>query len=126
MKKIAFGLVISALIMLALPWLAVTFVKGDGGMAICFLLFFAVNPIYSVIIGAYAGKDVRMLWSLPVLSAIFFLAGTWVFFDRGEMACKRLFQCINGVYSLCVSLPRFGNSCYAGFRIFLEEEAALN
>ncbi len=86
MKKIAFGLVISALIMLALPWLVVTFVKGDGGMAICFLLFFAVNPIYSVIIGAYAGKDVRMLWSLPVLSAIFFLAGTWVFFDMGEMA----------------------------------------
>lgn len=86
MKKIAFGLVVSALIMLALPWLAVTFVKDDGGMAICFLLFFAVNPIYSVIIGAYAGKDARMLWSLPVLSAIFFLAGTWIFFDMGEMA----------------------------------------
>ena len=86
MKKIMFGLVVSALIMLVLPWLAVTFVKGDGGMAICFLLFFAVDPVYSVIIGAYAGKDARILWSLPILSAIFFLAGTWVFFDMGEMA----------------------------------------
>lgn len=27
--------------MLAFPWLAVTFVKGDAGMAVCFLLFFA-------------------------------------------------------------------------------------
>ena len=46
--------IISAVIMLALPWLAVSFIKGDGGMAVCFILFFAVNPIYSVII-LYAG-----------------------------------------------------------------------
>ena len=72
--------------MLALPWLAVTFVKGDAGMAACFLLFFAVNPVYSVIIGAYAGKDIRHLWSLPVISATLFLTGTWIFFDMGETA----------------------------------------
>ena len=72
--------------MLAFPWLAVTFVKGDAGMAVCFLLFFAVNPLYSVIIGAYAGKDVKHLWSLPVISAVLFLIGTWIFFDMGETA----------------------------------------
>ncbi len=72
--------------MLAFSWLAVTFVKGDAGMAVCFLLLFAVNPLYSVIIGAFAGKDVKHLWSLPVISAVLFLIGTWIFFDMGETA----------------------------------------
>ena len=76
----------SAVVMLAFPWLAVTFVKGDAGMAVCFLLFFAVNPLYSVLIGVFAGKDVKHLWSLPVISAVLFLIGTWIFFDMGETA----------------------------------------
>ena len=76
----------SAVVMLAFPWLAVTFVKGDAGMAVCFLLFFAVNPLYSVLIGAFAGKDIRRLWSLPVISSALFLIGTWIFFDMGESA----------------------------------------
>ena len=85
-KNIILWLAASAVVMLAFPWLAVTFVKGDAGMAVCFLLFFAVNPLYSVIIGAYAGKDVKHLWSLPVISAVLFLIGTWIFFDMGETA----------------------------------------
>lgn len=85
-KTFILWLAVSAVIMLALPWLAVTFVKGDAGMAACFVLFFAVNPIYSVIIGNFAGKDMKHLWSLPVISAVLFLAGTWVFFDMGETA----------------------------------------
>ena len=86
MKKILWGLAVSAFIMFALPWLAVTFVKGDGGMAACFLLFFAVNPLYSVIIGVFTGKNIRHLWSLPIISAMLFLIGTWIFFDMGETA----------------------------------------
>ncbi len=85
-KNIILWLVASAVVMLAFPWLAVTFVKGDAGMAVCFLLFFAVNPLYSMIIGAFAGKDVKHLWSLPVISAVLFLIGTWIFFDMGETA----------------------------------------
>lgn len=45
-----------------------------------------MNPIYFVVIGAFAGKDIKHLWSLPVISAVLFLIGTWVFFDMGEMA----------------------------------------
>ncbi len=85
-KNIILWLAASAVVTLAFPWLAVTFVKGDAGMAVCFLLFFAVNPLYSVIIGAFAGKDVKHLWSLPVISAVLFLIGAWIFFDMGETA----------------------------------------
>lgn len=85
-KNIILWLAASAVVMLVFPWLAVTFVNGDAGMVVCFLLFFAVNPIYSVIIGAFAGKDIRHLWSLPFISAVLFLIGTWIFFDMGETA----------------------------------------
>ena len=83
-QSIILWLAVSAAVMLALPWMAVTFVKGDAGMAVCFLLFFAVNPLYSMIIGAVAGKDIRHLWSLPPVSVVLFLIGTWIFFDMGE------------------------------------------
>lgn len=85
-KNIILWMAASAVVMLAFPWLAATFVKGDAGMAVCFLLFFAVNPLYSVLIGAFAGKDIRRLWSLPVISSALFLIGTWIFFDMGEPA----------------------------------------
>lgn len=85
-KNIILWLAASAVVMLAFPWLAVTFVKGDAGMAVCFLLFYAVNPLYSVLIGAFAGKDVKHLWSFPIVSAALFLIGTWIFFDMGETA----------------------------------------
>ncbi len=85
-KNIILWLAASAVVMLAFPWLAVTFVKGDAGMVVCFLLFFVVNPLYSAIIGAFAGKDIRHLWSLPVISALLFLIGTWIFFEMGETA----------------------------------------
>ncbi len=86
MKKIIPWIIASAVIMLALPWLAVTFIKGDGGMAVCFILFFALNPIYAICAGVYAGKDIKKLWALPIITALFFLAGTWLFFDMGEKA----------------------------------------
>ena len=77
---------ISMVIMLVLPWLAVSFVKGDAGMAVCFILFFAVNPIYSVIMGVFAGKNIKRLWGMPVISAVLFLLGSWIFFSIGEKA----------------------------------------
>ncbi len=86
MKKLIPWLTASALVMLALPWLAVTFIKGDAGMAACFILFFALNPVYAIISGINAGKELRTLWALPIITAAFFLAGTWLFFDMGEKA----------------------------------------
>lgn len=86
--------IISMVIMLVLPFLAISFVKGDAGMAVCFILFFAVNPIYSVITGVFAGKNIKRLWGMPVVSAVLFLLGSWIFFSIGE----RAFVLYAGVY----------------------------
>ena len=87
MRKNLIGwLALSAAVMLLLPWAAVTFVRGDGGMASAFLLFYAVDPIYSVAAGIFAGRNVKELWSVPIVTAALFLLGVWVLFDMGESA----------------------------------------
>ena len=86
--------IISMVIMLILPLLAISFVKVDAGMAVCFILFFAVNPIYSVIMGVFAGKNIERLWGMPVVSAVLFLLGSWIFFSMSEKA----FLLYAGVY----------------------------
>lgn len=82
-------LAVLAVVMLTLPWLAVNIVPGDAGMAACFVLFYAVNPLCCVGVGWFAGKDVRSRWSLPALAAALFLAGVWMLFDAGEPAFFR-------------------------------------
>ena len=86
MKKIIPWMLATAVIMLVFPWVAVTFIKGDGGMAVCFILFFAVNPIYAICSGVYASKDIKIFWPLPTITTLFFLLGTWLFFSIGEKA----------------------------------------
>lgn len=87
MKKPYIGwLALSFVIMLLLPWGAVTFVKGDAGMAVCFLLFYIIDPIYSALVGYFSGKSIKKMWSLPVICALAFLLGVWLFFDMGESA----------------------------------------
>ena len=86
MKKTVLWLALSLLIMLAFPWLAVRFVGGDGGMAVCFLLFFAVDPLHSVLLGVFAGRHAKTRWALPLVSAALFLAGAWALFDPRETA----------------------------------------
>lgn len=85
-KSVIVWLAVSAVIMLALPWLAVEFVNDDEGMAVCLLLFFAINPAYSVATGIFAGKNMKRRWSLPVVPAMLFLLGAWLFFGWGETA----------------------------------------
>lgn len=52
-KRNAVCTLIAALVALLFPWLAVTLVRGDGGMAVCFLLFFAVNPVTAILLGIF-------------------------------------------------------------------------
>ena len=83
-KKPIFWLLMSAAVMMLLPWLTVTFVKSDAGMAAVLLLFFAVNPGYSLAAGYYAGKEIQRLWWVPAVTAVLFLAGAWLAFEAGE------------------------------------------
>ena len=85
-KRLIFWLLSAAGVMLLLPWLTVTLVQSDAGMAAVLLLFFVVNPGFSMAAGYYAGKKIRYLWWVPAVTALLFLAGAWLCFEAGEPA----------------------------------------
>ena len=94
----------SMILMIGFPWIAVTF-AGSAGMAICFLLFFAINPLYAAVCGAFAGKFIKQLWLLPIITAGLFLAGTWFFFEMGEPAFLLYSGCylVIGITAMLIS-----------------------
>jgi len=71
----------SVVLLVGLPFFMITFVRSDAGMAACFLLFYAIDPVFAIAAGMFAGKDPRRLWFLPILTPILFLAGTWLCFE---------------------------------------------
>ena len=45
------------------------------------------QPLFdSVIMGVFAGKNIKKLWGMPIISAVLFLLGSWKFFGMGEKA----------------------------------------
>lgn len=76
---------VSVVVMFALPFAVARLASECSGMALCLILFFIVNPIYSAILGFRCGRDIRRMWNLPLVSSIAFLAGTWLFFDIKEV-----------------------------------------
>lgn len=71
----------SAAVMLGLPWLAVTFVPADSGMAASLLMFFIINPAAVAASGIFAGRNVSSSWFQPLLSAGLFMLGGWICLD---------------------------------------------
>ena len=76
----------SALLMLLFPWFLVTFVRHDAVFMLCLLLFFYIDPLFSILLGWAAGKDIHRQWFLPILSAAMYVLGGWLFFEMGEPA----------------------------------------
>ena len=95
MKKLILWTAAALLLMVGGPWAAVTF-AADAGMAVCFLLFFAADPVFCAVAGAFAGQDIRRLWAVPLIAPAAFLTGTWLFFEMAEPA----FVIYSGVYLL--------------------------
>ncbi len=75
---------ITLAVMFILPFAVAKLASECAGMALCMMLFLVINPIYSIILGVIAGRNIKKLWNLPLISAVAFLAGTWLFFDIHE------------------------------------------
>ena len=73
-KRIILILSLIILTMLIIPLITVNTVKGGAGMFICLLLFFAVYPVVSVVVGIISAKAVKYLWFTPFLTALSFRA----------------------------------------------------
>lgn len=67
-----------AAVMLLLPLLA-SFLPGEAVFAIAVLLFMAVDPLFSLCIGIAAGRDIRCLWYVPLLTVALYWVGAALF-----------------------------------------------
>lgn len=76
----------SADVMFLLPWAAVTFVNSNAGMAVTLLLLFVIDPVYVIVAGTFAGRNIKGLWSVPVIAVVMFLLSAWKIFDMDEGA----------------------------------------
>jgi len=83
MKKLIIWTISATILMIGCPWLTVNF-AGSSGLGVCFLLFFAVNPLFSAVCGVFAGRNIKQLWSLPIIVSLLYLSGVWLFFEMGE------------------------------------------
>ena len=104
MKKLLTWTALAALLMIGGPFLALK-LTGWNAMGACFLLFFAVDPLFSAACGAFAGTNIKKLWMLPVITAGLFLAGVWMLFDMGEPAFLLYFggYLLIGVLAMVIS-----------------------
>ncbi len=71
-------------VMLLLPFAVARYASADSGMVLCMMLFLVLNPVYSVVLGINSARDISHMWSIPLFSAIMFLAGAWLCFDIRE------------------------------------------
>lgn len=86
MKKNLWALAAIVVVMFGCPWAAVTFAPEDAGMAICFLLFFGLNPLCSLYVGIWSGMAVKQRWFLPLVNSAAFLLSAWLLFTWLEPA----------------------------------------
>ena len=96
---------ITLAVMFILPFAVARLASECAGMALCMMLFLVINPIYSIILGIVAGRNINTLWHLPLISAVAFLAGTWLFFDINEpwfIAYATVYLCL-GVVAMLIT-----------------------
>ncbi|MEE0853323.1 MAG: hypothetical protein UIE84_11575 [Christensenellales bacterium] len=96
---------ISAFIMFGLPWIDATLVPNDAGMIAAIVLLFVVNPLYSIAVGMFAGKNIKTSWWFPAITAIFFLVENGYFLKIHEPAFLLYCGCylIIGIVSMFIS-----------------------
>lgn len=93
MRKNIIWAILSLIILFGLPLLTSKF-AGSNGMALCFIMFFAINPVFFIFEGIASGKNIKSHWFLPIVSALIYLVSMWLIFDMGEIA----FVIYSGIY----------------------------
>ena len=70
--KVLLFIILNIVATLLIPFLSVKLIPADAGMAVCMILFFAVYPILSMLIGWIATRDTKYFWWMPLASSVSF------------------------------------------------------
>ena len=77
-------IIYSIVVMILFPYCILRFVPSDAAMIATILLFFLVDPLFSIMTGIAAGYRKGLNWLLPLLNVIFYCGGVWFWFDYNE------------------------------------------
>ena len=69
-----------------IPWLVCFVIRSDAAMAICFILWYAIDPVFAIAAGMFAGRDPRRMWYVPLLIPALFILASWTCFEWGDPA----------------------------------------
>lgn len=93
-------ILLSAAVMVAVPVGIFLFGSADSGMALAIIFLFLIAPAWSLIAGIFAGRDLRRLWPLPLISAALFLCGMWLgtaSFSTDFFLYAVVYLCLSGI-----------------------------
>lgn len=86
MNKTPQWLLAAAAVMLLLPLLFCSFLPPKAGMAGMLLLYLLIEPLVTLFIGTFAGREMKKNWYLPPAAAVLSVLGSWLIFEMGEPA----------------------------------------
>ena len=72
LHKVLIAVVTLVISMLVVPCLIVSLAPHNWGMALCFLMFFVIDPLVVITFGIMAGTDIKYLWFIPLIAALLF------------------------------------------------------
>lgn len=123
MKKSIKWVIFSFIVLFILPLLAAKF-AGPSGMALCYIMFFAINPIFFIAEGIASGKAIKKFWYMPFGSALIYLLSMWIVFDMGESA----FLLYAGTYFAIGTIVMLITSaiCYVAAKKQIPKEKIIN
>lgn len=103
-------LILSMVLLYLLPCVGFTFVTSDKGVGTLVGMFIVIYNIYFIAMGIFAGKNLRKMWGLPIISYIMFVDSQLKFFEQRiydpfiiatDLACLTFFA--TGVFAMLVT-----------------------
>lgn len=84
MKKTLEMVLFTIALICGCPFIVSRMVSGQDGLAMMFVLLFIINPIYCIVVGIAAGKDIFNCLIYPLIIGIVFVAGYMVIFNSND------------------------------------------
>ena len=86
-KKFWLYVFASIVVMTVLPLYTVKIAGGGAGLIGFILLLLIINPLYMIFLGFNCGKNIKQLWSMPLIASALFWIGAALFMEMSVDGC---------------------------------------
>ena len=86
-KKFWLYVFVNIVVMAVLPLYTVKIAGGGAGLIGFILLLLIINPLYMIFLGFNCGKNIKQLWSMPLIASALFWIGAALFMEMSVDGC---------------------------------------